>query len=47
MDPKIDLQNELQFDSFFEGGNLDRVNKIQPFEYDLYMRADTNTTGHN
>jgi len=23
------------------------VNKIQPFEYDLYMRADTNTTGHN
>mmetsp|Transcript_20166 Transcript_20166/g.37533 ORF Transcript_20166/g.37533 Transcript_20166/m.37533 type:complete len:868 (+) Transcript_20166:1967-4570(+) len=39
--------DELIFDSRFESGNLDRVVKIKPDEYDLYMRADANTRGHN
>lgn len=47
MDPKIDLLDELKFDSFFESGNLDLVTKLRPFEYDLYMRIDTNSTGHH
>jgi len=46
MDPKMDLTDELQFDSFFESGNLDIVTKAKNFEYDLYMRIDTNSTGH-
>ena len=37
----------LEFDSKFESGNLDRVVAIGQNEYDLYMRADTNTRGHN
>lgn len=36
----------LIFDSKFEGGNLDRVEMQSSDEYDLYMRVDTNTTGH-
>lgn len=31
----------------FESGNLDQVYKIKEFEYDLYMRVDTNTRGHH
>lgn len=46
MDPKLDLSDELQFDSFFESGNLDMVTKTKPLEYDLYMRIDTNSMGH-
>jgi hypothetical protein len=47
MNPKIDLQNELIFDSNFESGNLDLVIKTGKNEYDLYMRVDTNTRGHH
>ena len=47
MNPKIDLQNELIFDSNFESGNLDLVIKTGQNEYDLYMRVDTNTRGHH
>jgi cytosolic carboxypeptidase protein 2/3 len=36
----------LRFDSLFEGGNLDQAVMISPGEYDLYMRPDTNTSGH-
>lgn len=46
MDPKLDLHDELRFDSMFECGNLDKVTKISPSEYDCYMRVDTNATGH-
>lgn len=42
----MDLIDELKFDSFFESGNLDMVTKAKNFEYDLYMRIDTNSTGH-
>ncbi|KAL4495015.1 hypothetical protein ABPG72_015715 [Tetrahymena utriculariae] len=39
-------KSQLNFDSFFEGGNLDMVVKLSDIEYDLYMRPDTNTKGH-
>jgi len=38
---------ELIFDANFESGNLDMVIKVKEFEYDLYMRVDTNTRGHH
>ena len=41
------MPNVLQFDSLFECGNLDRVVMVNPNEYDLYMRPDTNTRGHH
>ena len=47
MNPEIDLTNELIFDSDFESGNLDLVIKTAQYEYDLYMRVDTNTRGHH
>lgn len=37
----------ITFDSNFESGNLDVVIQTKPFEYDLYMRVDSNTVGHN
>ncbi|CAG9314670.1 unnamed protein product [Blepharisma stoltei] len=39
--------NELEFHSKFEGGNLDKVIKVKENEYDLYIRPDSNTYGHN
>lgn len=33
------------FNSEFEGGNLDKVYEVRPNEFNLYMRADTNTKG--
>lgn len=41
------IKDELVFDSNFESGNLDMVIKKKEFEYDLYMRVDTNTKGHH
>lgn len=38
---------DLIFDSNFESGNLDRVYKVRDLEYDLFMRVDTNTSGHH
>lgn len=38
--------SNIQFDSGFEGGNLDLVVKINCREYGLWMRPDTNTLGH-
>jgi len=43
----ISNEPELLFDSNFESGNLDMVIKVKDFEYDLYMRVDTNTRGHH
>ena len=48
MNPAIsDVDRELIFDSNFESGNLDMAIKRKDFEYDLYMRVDTNTRGHH
>ena len=41
------LPDDLEFDAFFEGGNLDMVVRSEADEYDLYMRPDANTRGHN
>jgi len=53
MNPKLgslvenyDASKELTFNSDFESGNLDMVYKVRPFEYDLFMRVDTNTKGN-
>ena len=45
--PTSELQDTLEFDSKFEGGNLDAAIKVSNTEYDLFMRADTNTKGHS
>lgn len=48
MDPSLAGTNsELVFDSNFESGNLDMVTKPKQWEYDLYMRVDSNTRGHH
>lgn len=48
MNPRLANEKELRFDSSFESGNLDYVAKTKnPWEYDLYMRVDTNTRGHH
>ncbi|CAD8109409.1 unnamed protein product [Paramecium sonneborni] len=38
--------SRIQFNSIFESGNLDLVTQVSEFEYDLYMRVDSNTQGH-
>ena len=38
---------ELEFESKFEGGNLDKVAKVSDNEYHLYLRCDSNSGGHN
>jgi cytosolic carboxypeptidase protein 2/3 len=43
---KLEYCDEIEFDSYFECGNLDKVLKIDKNEYDLYMRSDTNTYGN-
>lgn len=44
---KPDFDHEIEFDSKFECGNLDKAIKIKPNEYDLYLRTDSNSYGHN
>ncbi|CAD8110508.1 unnamed protein product [Paramecium sonneborni] len=44
MNPNNDYQ--IKFNSLFESGNLDIAIQKSEFEYDLYMRVDTNTKGH-
>lgn len=53
MNPKLgslienfDSKKELIFNSDFESGNLDLVYKVKPFEYNCFMRVDTNTKGN-
>lgn len=43
---KKEFTDEIEFDSFFECGNLDKAVKSGKNEYDLYMRSDTNTYGY-
>ena len=38
---------EINFNSYFESGNLDMVVKNTDTDFDLYMRVDTNTRGHH
>lgn len=45
--PEVNSGELLDFDSKFEGGNLDKVVVVTPQEYDLYMRVDSNTYGHH
>lgn len=45
MNPKFPYHPE--FSSDFESGNLDLAIHVEKEEYDLYMRVDTNTYGHN
>ena len=37
---------ELTFDSMFESGNLDLALQVQPREFNLYLKPDTNTKGY-
>ena len=46
MNPTLNLEEELQFESRFEGGNLDCVVKVSEHEYDLFLRIDSNTRGN-
>ncbi len=39
-------EEHLQFYSDIEGGNLDQAFQVDTNAYDLYMRVDTNTKGH-
>ncbi len=36
----------LAFSSDFESGNLDAAVRLSEFEYDLFLRVDSNTRGH-
>ena len=37
---------DLIFDSMFESGNLDLALQVQPREFNLYLKPDTNTKGY-
>ncbi len=47
INPDMFKQPALIFDSKFECGNLDMAIQISDYEYDLYMRVDSNTRGHH
>ncbi|XP_069480385.1 cytosolic carboxypeptidase 4 [Ambystoma mexicanum] len=46
LDHSDDIES-LQFYSKFESGNLRKVIQVRPFEYDLIMNADVNTSQHH
>lgn len=46
MNPTI-KKADLRFESSFECGNLDLAILVNESEYDLLMRVDSNTKGHN
>ncbi len=41
------ISSRVTFDSNFESGNLDAAIEVSPNEYDLFIRVDTNSKGHN
>lgn len=43
----VDNRSDCVFDSCFESGNLDLAVRVKENEYDLYMKADSNTKGHH
>ncbi len=46
MNPSLNTTDDFIFDSFFESGNLDCVIKKNKFEFDLFLRIDSNARGH-
>ena len=44
--PETSRLDHVTFNSRFEGGNLDLAVKINDYEYDLFIRVDSNTKGH-
>lgn len=44
MNPNV--ASPIKFDAIFECGNLDLVVKVSEWEFDLFMRVDSNTKGH-
>lgn len=44
--PCCSLSEDVSFDSYFEGGNLEFVHKRTLVEYDLILKPDTNTNRH-
>ena len=36
---------DLEFSGEFEGANLEKVIRVGDYEYNIYLRADTNTKG--
>ncbi len=41
-----EFSKNIQFNSIFEGGNIDVVIQITQSEFDLYMKVDSNSRGH-
>ena len=39
-------QSPISFDSMFESGNLDLAIQVNPAEFNLYLKPDTNTKGY-
>ena len=46
MNPTLNRESEIIFNSCFESANLDCVIKVNPCEFDLFLRIDSNTRGH-
>ena len=46
MNPSLSLDSEYIFNAAFESGNLDCVIKAKKYEFDLFLRIDSNTRGH-
>jgi len=46
MNPTLNDGIDVRFDAAFESANLDCVVRVQPGEYDLFLRTDSNTRGH-
>ena len=42
----MNFDNDLVFDSNFEGGNLDQVIKTSANKYSLFLRTDSNSNTH-
>jgi hypothetical protein len=46
MNPTLGDNDGVGFDASFESGNLDCAVKVGEFEYDLFLRIDSNTRGY-
>ena len=45
-DKERKFDGKIVFSDDIETGNLEIVSEIKPNEFDLYLRIDTNTHGH-
>lgn len=43
---QVNKQSDIEFIGDFESGNLDLAFRISENEYNLYLRIDTHTKGH-